>query len=187
MAGGAYLLSDDAGEVAVERFSCGAGPAGWRYVATRTEPRTGRALGAIDLVVDARGAVLRLAVSAGGWELRGGALGTSVLWRRGAAGKEAPERVEAASGFTGSSPAFAVALARRPGRHRLVHVGDGHLATRLVEQQWETAGTAVHEGVAVTSYDVTDLQTGQRSAVRLHGDVVLEATGVRLLDLDRVV
>ena len=80
---GAYLLSGSDGPYAVERFSCAPGPAGWRYVATRSHASTGAPLGRLDVALDGAGRPHRVHVEQGGWELRGGAVGPHVLWRRG--------------------------------------------------------------------------------------------------------
>jgi hypothetical protein len=177
---GSYLLSDDAGPYAVERFSCAPGPAGWRYVAAREDPVTARPLGRIDLVLDAAGRTLRLEVEAGGWQLRGGAVGDRLLWRRGE-----EERSERAHAFTGSSPAYAVALSRlAPGVRRLVLVADPVLATRTVDESWTQGPVEDRDGLRVVRWQADDLATGERRVLHLAGDVVLDAPGVRLLELD---
>ena len=179
---GSYLLSGPDGPFAVERFASAPGPLGWRYAATREDPVTGIPLGGLDLVLDVRGRVLRLQVTAAGWELRGGAVGAvDVLWRRGEV-----EHQAAAQGFTGSSPAFALAAVRRlrPDdagvRARFAAIGDGALAVLLVDQHWSRT-QADGPGQA---YAVQDLATGERSAVRLDGDVVRSAPGAVLLEAD---
>jgi len=188
---GTYLLSGHDGPYALERFSCAPGPAGWRYVATREQPGTGALLGRLDLVLDARGAPVRVQVETGGWVLRGGVVGAQALWRRGP-----DERGERAVGFTGTSPAWAVAAARllaaapapapapAPVRLRLVRLGDEALSTRLVEESWAHTGTATREGLVVVRYETADLGTGERRVVHLSGDVVLDAPDTVLLDLD---
>ncbi|HEU0102853.1 MAG TPA: hypothetical protein VFR07_11095, partial [Mycobacteriales bacterium] len=83
---GAYLVGGgphEPGPYALERFSCAAGPAGWRYVATREHPGTGAPLGRLDVVLDATGAPVRVQVETGGWALRGGVVGDEAWWRRG--------------------------------------------------------------------------------------------------------
>ncbi len=185
---GAYLLTGRSTGTApvLERFTCGAGPAGWRYVATRVPAGGGADLGTLDVVLDDAGAVVRAEVRLGGWTLRGGAVGPDLLWRRGEV-----ERSARADGFTGSSPVWAVAATRRahaagtgPRRLRLVLLGDEALATREVSQAWSPRGGADRDGLRVTSYDVADLETGQQAAVHLAGDLVLEAPGVELVQLD---
>jgi hypothetical protein len=183
---GSYLLTGHDGPWAVERFSCAPGPAGWRYVAERTDPDTGAGLGRLDLTLDATGRTVRLLAAAGGWELRGGAVGPEVLWRRGQ-----DERSATAAGFTGTSPAYAVAtsrlLALGVGERRrvsLVAVMEPVLATRTVEQGWTLTGVEQRERLAVARYEVADLATGDRHVVHLAGDVVVDAAGVVLRDLD---
>ncbi len=181
---GAYLLSGHDGPYAVERFSCAPGPVGWRYVATREHPSTGRPLGRLDVVLSAAGRAHRVHVELGGWELRGGAVGAQLLWRRGEV-----EREERAAGFTGTSPVWAVAAARLlgttggPARLRLVRLGDDALATLAVEQSWARTGFEDRDGVPVARWAVDDPATGERRDLALAGDVLLGAPGVRLLEL----
>jgi hypothetical protein len=175
--------------VLVERFACAAGPAGWRYTASR-EDEDGRPAGTLDLTVDRAWRILRLHAEAGGWELRGGVAGDRTVFRRG------PEEHDAvAAGFTGTSPAFAVVTARllglAPGvtaRLRLVRLSDA-LAPLTVDEGWgrtEDAPADLPAGVdAVERYEVADLATGERRVVHLAGDVVVDATGVVLLSLTR--
>ena len=120
--------------------------AGWRW----DEP------GRLHLQVDAGGVTTRLHAEAGGWVLRGGCVGGSVLWRRGDAEHEAQ-----ALGFTGDGPAYdvAVALRLRLGvgerrRVRLVEVTAPVLATRLVDHEWSRT--------APGRWVVVDLATGER-------------------------
>ena len=190
---GVYLLSGHEGPYALERFACAPGPAGWRYVATREDPDSGVRTGRLDVVLDAAGRALRVHVEAGGWQLRGGAVGApgggSVLWRRGDV-----EREERAAGFTGTSPVGAVAAARRlgpdpgpgqpaPVRLRLVRLGDEALATLVVDEAWSRSGTQERDGVLVQRWDVADLATGERRALSLSGDVLVQAPRVQLLEL----
>lgn len=178
MPSGTYLLSGPDGPFARERFASAPGPLGWRYAATREHPVSGAPLGGLDLVLDARGRVLRLQMTAAGWELRGGAVGDAqVLWLRGDV-----EQAAVAEGFTGTSPAFALAAVRRlrPGsagvRGRFAHVGDDALAVVLVDRIWRSAGPA---------FEVDDLATGERGTVLIEGDVVRSAPGAVLAALDR--
>jgi hypothetical protein len=122
-------------------------------------PRTPDGLGRLRLQVDASGVTTRLHVEGGGWVLRGGCVGGSVLWRRGEQEGEA-----AALGFTGESPAYDVAVALRlrlpvgeRRRVRLVEVTEPVLATRLVDQEWSRP--------AQGRWLVTDLATGERHGV----------------------
>ena len=183
---GSYVLTGHDGPFAVERFSCAPGPAGWRYVGERADPATGAPLGRLDLTVDGSGRTVRLHVEAGGWELRGGSLGSEVLWRRGEQEHCAP-----AAGFTGTSPAYAVATARllalEVGERRrvgLVAVTEPALATRAVDEGWALTGVEQREGLEVARYEVADLTTGERRVVHRAGDVVVAADGVVLADLD---
>jgi hypothetical protein len=183
---GSYVLSDHDGPWAVERFSCAPGPAGWRYVGERTDPDTAAPLGRLDLTVDATGRIVRLLVRAGGWELRGGSVGSEVLWRRGDEERSAP-----AAGFTGTSPAYAAATARLlqlevGGRRRvgLVAVTEPALATRAVDEGWALTGVERHGDLEVARYEVADLATGDRRVVHLAGDVVLDADDVALAELE---
>lgn len=171
---GVYLLSGHDGPVAVERFTCGEDLEGWRYVGSREHPATGYPLGRIELLVDAAGRITRLEVTAGGWQLRGGVVGPDALWRRGD-----EEHSIGAHGFTGTSPAFAIASARLASsgveRQRLVAVADEVLATLTVDQTWTRAGDG---------WGSTDLATGGGGRWRIAGDVVRAGPGVRLLDPD---
>lgn len=182
---GAYLLSGHDGPYALERFACAPGPVGWRYVATREDPDSGARTGRLDVVLDAAGRALRVHVEAGGWELRGGAVGGSVLWRRGDV-----EREERAAGFTGTSPVWAVATTRRLSadaapdvRLRLVRLGDEALATLVVDEAWSRLGAQERDGVLVERWDAADLATGERRALSLARDVLVQAPGVQLLEL----
>jgi hypothetical protein len=174
MAAGAYLLSGHDGPYALERFTCGPDGDGWRYDATREDPVSGAGLGRLELHLT--GEAVRLHVEAGGWVLRGAAAGGEVLWRRGEQERSAP-----GDGLTGTSPGFLVLEARlaRP-RLRLVEVTEPVLATRTVDRAWRPLGEDEHDSVTVRAYGVDDLSTGERRTVRLAGDVVVEAPGVRL-------
>ena len=167
---GAYQLSGHDGPYALERFTCGPTPEGWRYDAVRGNGR---------IELELSGATVRLHVEGGGWVLRGAAAGGEAVWRRGD-----EERTAAADGFTGTSPGLLVACARL-GRERLrlVEVTEPVLATRATTQAWTALGTAVHDGIGVDSWQVDDLATGERRTVRLAGDVVVEAPGIRLVEL----
>jgi hypothetical protein len=176
-ASGAYLLSGHDGAYALERFTCGPDEHGWRYDATREDPGTGAPLGRLELHLT--GSQVRLHVEAGRWVLRGAAAGGEVLWRRGD-----QDRVEPGDGFTGTSPAFLVVASRLgTGRLRLVEVTEPVLATRSAVQAWRLPDEEDHDGVAVAAYDVADLSTGERRTVRLTGEVVVQAPGVRLTAL----
>lgn len=107
------------------------------------------------------GPELRVHAEAGGWVLRAGTAGPSVLWRRGAQEHEA-----VADGVTGANPAYDLVLVRRFAlevgevrRVRLLLVTEPVLATRLVDAQWTRT--------AVDAYDVADLATGERRRLQL--------------------
>jgi hypothetical protein len=176
---GRYLVGGE-----VEEFACAAGAVGWRY----TSVRGGATL---DLTLDANGRPYRVEMAAGGWVLRGGGAGTSMLWlRRPAEGGEGRELSEVAHGFLGDSPGFWVAVARlarlpvgESRRLRLVEVAGAALATRVVDVEWRCVEVADH-GVAVTRYDAVPMDTGETRTAYLAGDVVVAADGVELLDLD---
>lgn len=175
---GAYLLSGHDGPYAVERFRCDGSGDDWRYEATREHLSTGATLGRIELQLT--GSTTRLHAEGGGWVLRGAAGAGEVLWRRGE-----QESTAAGDGFTGSSPAFLVAGSRRgPDRLRLIEVTEPVLATRSVLQQWAAQDESERDGVRVRRYEVDDLATGERRVVHLAGDVVVDAPGVRLVELD---
>jgi hypothetical protein len=172
---GSYLLSGHDGPYATERFVCGEEPAGWRYVGHRKDPESGVELGRIDLLLDAVGRTLRLEVTAGGWLLRGGVVGAEALWRRGD-----EERSEQAHGFTGTSPAYAVAATRLAAaaggsaRLRLVAVHDSALATSTVDQSWRRDGPG--------QWAVDDLATGERRQLQVRDDLVLAGPGLALTE-----
>jgi hypothetical protein len=181
------------GGAVVERFRCGPGPAGWRCVSDRTDAATGALLSRLDLVLDATGRTLRLRVEAGGWELRGGAVGPDLLWRRAPqddSGEQ--ERTERAAAFTGPSPAYDVACARllglAPGqsrRVRLVELVEPALAALTVDRAWTLSAVEDRDGLPVARYQVDDLATGERRVVRVAGDVVVAGDDVELVGLTR--
>jgi hypothetical protein len=176
---GAYLLSGHDGPYAAERFTCGTVEGLWRYEGLREDPATRTPLGRLEL--EHGGGTVRLHAEVGGWVLRAAVAGGEVVWRRGE-----QEQTSAADGLTGSSPAFLVACARLgPGRLRLLEVTEPVLAVRAVLQDWARRPDEEHDGVAVQAWQVDDLSTGERRVVRLAGDVVVEAPGVRLTALTR--
>jgi hypothetical protein len=187
---GVYALADPrtGQELGRERFSCAAGPSGWRYVGELTDAG-GRPAGGVEVVLDAAGHQVRVEVRAGGWTLRGGVVGTRCLWVR--APGPAREQHEQATGFLGVSPAFLVALSRSPagpGPRRLVEVAADTAAARPATYRWQEAGTARHETdlgpFDVVTHHLDVLDTGERRVVHVGGDVVLDAPGVELLELD---
>ncbi|NJP68892.1 hypothetical protein [Streptomyces spiramenti] len=197
MPSGRYTLHDphDRSPLGEERFRCAPGPTGWRYVAHRTAP-DGATTGRLDLALDDLGRPIRLEAVAGDWQLRGAAL-DGVRWvRTDPTGQHAREGHAAAKAFTGTSPAFLVALARllrpAPGRAtrvRLLALTDPVLAPRTVDRSWSLVASEDHHDpdagtLTVHSYGIDDLATGDRSVVHLSGDVVLDAPGVTLEELD---
>ena len=174
MPSGSSLLCGHDGPYAVERFTCGPDGDGWTYDAVRSDPVTGAPLGRLHLRVAATGVTTRLHVEAGGWVLRGGCVGGDVLWRRGE-----QERQAAAAGFTGTSPAYALALVRRLGlavgdrrRVTLVAVTEPVLATRRVEESWTRS--------AQDRWQVEDLATGERRLLVVADGLLVEGTGLTL-------
>ncbi|MFD8593335.1 hypothetical protein ACFV1B_27935 [Streptomyces sp. NPDC059637] len=194
---GRYSLHDphDHTPLGDEHFHCATGPQGWRYTAQTTTP-AGEHAGSVDLTTDLLGRPVRLQLAAGGWQVRGGTL-DGVTWvRTDPAGAQAQEGNAPARAFTGASPAFLVATARllrpEPGapavRVRLVALTEPVLAPRTVDQAWALADTETHSTdsgpLTVHHYEVTDLDTGERHAVHIAGDVVLAAPGVELEELE---
>ncbi|MEV7202167.1 hypothetical protein [Streptomyces griseoluteus] len=193
---GRYSLHDphDHTPLTEEHFQCAPGPSGWRYVSQLTGPG-GAHRGSVDLALDDLGRPIRLELHAGGWQVRGAAL-DGVTWvRTDPAGLEATEGNVPAHAFTGTSPAFLVATARllrlTPSssaiRVRLVALTDPVLAPRTVDQSWALIDREAHATdngpLLVDEYQVTDLDTGERHAVHIAGDVVLSAPGIELEDL----
>lgn len=156
----------------IERFSCGAGPVGWRYT-SRTE------LGdALDLTVGHDGRVVHLLADLDGWVVKGGSVGDDVLWVRGEA-----EHTATAAGFAGSSPAFDLAVARllrlavgQTTKVTLVELTDPVGAARTVTHGW--ARTAGPEP-GVDRYEVADLATGERWVLHLAPEVLVSREGSR--------
>ncbi|WP_326596979.1 hypothetical protein [Streptomyces sp. NBC_01803] len=198
---GRYSLHDphDGTPLGEERFHCAPGPSGWRYVSQTFGP-AGSPAGSVDLTLDRLGRPIRLELRAGGWRVRGAAL-NGVTWVRMAeeTGERAEEDNAPARAFTGASPAFLVATARllrltdTPGqgvRVRLLAFAPLTLAARVRDETWTLTGSEVHtpeDGngtLTVDAYHVDDMETGERHAVHLAGDVVLAAPGVELEDLD---
>jgi hypothetical protein len=101
-----------------------------------------------------------------------------------------------AHAFTGTSPAFLVATARllrltpssAATRVRLLALTDPVLAPLTVDQSWALVQREAHATdngpLTVESYQVTALDTGEQHTVHLTGDVVLEAPGIELEDLE---
>ncbi|MXQ64628.1 hypothetical protein GQ466_11320 [Actinomadura rayongensis] len=182
---GIYVHAD--GEL-TERFQCAPGPGGWRYVGERSDGvRT-------DLVVDARWRQIRVEVRApGGW-LRGGYTGQAMTWVRGTDG-DASEFTARAAGFLGESPGFLVAVARSLALAdgaatglRVVTIAGPALAALTVARRVLRAGTEVHvtdvAPLPVERYEITDPDTAETGIVHLAGDVVLDAPGIELAELE---
>jgi hypothetical protein len=200
-----HLHPHDGGPVAVEEFSCAAGPTGWRYAAQvhaaggapeGGPDRTGEEIGRVDVTLDAGGRQVRVELLGGGWRLRGGVAGTETVWLRSAAdgGGEPVEASAPALGLAGRSPAFLVATARRlrlstdtRARVRLVAVTEPVLGTRLVDENWQLVTVTEHQTetgpLPVERYEVTDLATGEIRTVHLAGDVVVAAPALELTAL----
>ncbi|MFF6836779.1 hypothetical protein ACFY84_34000 [Streptomyces sp. NPDC012438] len=194
---GRYSLHDphDHTPLGEEHFHCAPGPSGWRYVAQTTTP-SGDHRGSVDLAVDERGRPIRLELHAAGWQVRGAAL-DGVTWvRTDPAGADAAEGNVRAHAFTGSSPAFLVALTRLlrltpdspETRVRLVALTDPVLAPLTVDQSWALLRSEAHPTdngpLTVDEYQVSTLDTGERHTIHIAGDVVLAAPGIELEDLD---
>jgi hypothetical protein len=189
---GTYLHVDsiDGTPLAEERFSCAPGGQGWRYVAEVLEPGGGAAIGGIDITVDDAWRQLRVEISAGSWVVRGGRSGAETVWVRGT-----DEDTAAAYGFTGRSPAFLIVTARllalAPSAStaiRLVDLTEPSLAAFAVEQQWTLLEVTSYDAGAlrlpVERYEIVDRDSGDARVIHLAGDVVLDAPGIELTELD---
>ncbi|MEU7169016.1 hypothetical protein AB0A70_30925 [Streptomyces morookaense] len=194
---GRYSLHDphDHTPLGEEHFHCATGPSGWRYVSQITTP-SGDPAGSVDLAIDDLGRPIRLQLQAGDWQVRGGAL-EGVTWvRTDATGEHASEGNVRAHAFTGTSPAFYVAVSRllrlSPGagatRIRLVAFTSPVLAPLTVDQTWALRGRTAHASdngpLEVDEYEVSALDTGERHTIHIAGDVVLAAPGIELEDLE---
>jgi hypothetical protein len=162
---GSYRIADR-----TERWSAGPGPRGFRYVGVRDDGDR------IDLVLDGEGRLIRFEAEHDGWLVRGGVVGDEVVWTR-----DEQEHHASAVGFTGSSPAYDVAVATllrlQVGDTRkvaLVEVTEPVGAARTVEHGW--ARTADPEP-DVQRYEVADLQTAERWVVHLSGTVLVSRDG----------
>ncbi|GAA1244512.1 MULTISPECIES: hypothetical protein [Streptomyces] len=194
---GRYSLHDthDHTPLGEEHFHCAPGPSGWRYVSQTITP-SGEHSGSVDLAIDELGRPIRLELNAASWQVRGAAI-DGVTWvRTDPTGTYATEGNAPAHAFTGTSPAFLVATARllrltpaSPAtRVRLVRFTDPVLAPLTLDQSWALLKTETHATdtgpLNVDEYQVTDLDTGERQAVHLAGDVVLAAPGIELEHLE---
>lgn len=176
-----------------EHFRCAPGPGGWRYTARRSDGSR------VDLTTDGRWRQIRVELATPSWLIRGGLAGHDLLWVRHPAAF-APDRPPTehgvrAAGFGGESPAFLVAVARwlrlEPGQDapvRLVQIQGPSLAALTVDQNWRLMEIETHQTetvpLPVERYEITDLATGEVHTVHLAGDVVLQAPGIDLTDLD---
>lgn len=193
---GRYSLHDphDHTPLAHEHFQCAPGPSGWRYVSQLTTP-AGDQRGSVDLALDDLGRPIRLELHAGGWQVRGAALGGVTWVRTDPTGVHATEGTVRAHAFTGTSPAFLVATARllrltpssSATRVRLVAFTEPVLAPRTLDQSWALVNSEAHATdngpLIVDEYQVTALDTGEQHTVHIAGDVVLAAPGIELEDL----
>ena len=171
-----------------ESFQCAPGVGGWRYVGERSDGlRT-------DLTVDGRWRQIRVQVGFGDLLVRGGLAGRELLWVR-SSGEYGDEHSAEAYGFLGDSPGFLVAVARslraEPGSEtvvRLVRLSEPALSALTIDQRWRLAEVMTYdtdlEPLPVERYEVTDLATGEVAPVHISGDVVLDAPGVELTDLE---
>lgn len=171
-----------------ERFQCAPGPGGWRYVGERADGVR------VDLVVDARWRQIRVEVTAPHWWIRGGITGRELAWVRGA-GEDVVEHGAPAIGFVAESPGFLVAVARTLGLPegeetdvRLVRLTGTALSALTVTERWRLADVTGHETdsgpLPVERYEIADLATAEAAAVHIAGDVVLDAPGIELADLE---
>ncbi|WP_037605446.1 hypothetical protein [Streptacidiphilus rugosus] len=199
MPSGRYSFHDthDDTPLGEERFSCAAGPSGWRYTSQTFAP-DGRADGAVDLTLDSRFRPVRLELRREGWQVRGGTL-AGLTWVRTHVEdvdlSHTREGQEKAHAFAGRSPAFLVATARMLAlsegastRVRVVSFTEPVLAPRTLDQGWTLEGIETHPTdsgpLTVRRFRVADLETGEEGLVHLAGDVVLSAPGVELEDLE---
>ncbi|MFE0813019.1 hypothetical protein ACFW4M_36580 [Streptomyces sp. NPDC058794] len=193
---GRYSLHDphDHTPLAEEHFQCAPGPSGWRYV-SRLTTSAGDHHGSVDLALDELGRPIRLELHLASWQVRGAAI-DGVTWvRTDPTGVHATEGNARAHAFTGTSPAFLVAITRllrltpsaAATRVRLVALTDPVLAPRTLDQSWALVNREAHATdngpLTVDEYQVTALDTGEQHSVHIAGDVVLAAPGIELEDL----
>ena len=161
---GCHRLPDGA----LERFSCGAGPLGWRWTSRRDDGNT------LELVVEPDGAVRTLLAVHDGWQVAGSCADGFASWTR-----DGRRHTAVADGFTGSSPAYAVAVGRLavalPGRDLvLVEVTEPVGAARTVRQRWTPCPGGEPDLLA---WQVDDLERGTRRVVHLHAELLVATTG----------
>jgi hypothetical protein len=194
---GRYSFHDthDLTPLGEEHFHCATGPSGWRYTA-QTTTSTGDHAGSVDLTIDDLGRPVRLELHAASWQVRAAVLDGLTWVRTDPAGALAQEGGARAQAFSGASPAFLIAIARRlrldPGgpatRIRLVSFQPPVLAPLTTDQSWSLITRTAHStdlgSLSVDNFRVTDLSTGEQHDVHIAGDVVLAAPGIELEDLD---
>jgi hypothetical protein len=183
---GVYRFADGR----TERFSTAVAPAGWSYVGEGDDGSR------IELTVDSRWRPVRCEVSTPRWRIRGGALGRQLIWVRSAAdGTGQTEDAAEAAGFLAESPAFLVVLPRLLALPlkgsawvRMVTLWRPLLAPLVVERGWTLEVVDDHDTptgpLVVERYRVDDRATGEHTMIHLAGDVVLDAPGVELDDLE---
>ncbi|MDT3398884.1 hypothetical protein RKE29_19910 [Streptomyces sp. B1866] len=194
---GRYSLHDphDHTPLGHEHFQCATGPSGWRYVSQITSP-SGDHAGSVDLALDDLGRPVRLELHAASWRVRAAAL-DGVTWvRTDPTGEHATEGNARAHAFTGASPAFLIATTRLlrlapgapPTRVRLVALTPPVLAPLTVDQSWALVNRTAHPTdnapLVVEEYQVSALDTGEQTSAHIAGDVVLDAPGIELEDLE---
>jgi hypothetical protein len=192
-----HHLDDHSGElVAIEAFSCAPGPQGWRYVGDVTDPE-GRPEGRVDVTVDANWRQVRVEVRSGSWVVRGGVVGSEIVYARLPSADVAPvgEQSAAAAALTGRSPAFAITTSRllslapdEKRRIKLLQVTEPSAGIRLVDEGWALVEVAEHATedapLVVRRYEVADLATGERTVWSIAGDVVVEGPDLELIELE---
>lgn len=153
----------------VEAFTC---DNGW-YLGQRQDGDR------IELYADGR-----LAVVHDGWEVRGGVVGSDVVWVRGT-----DEHSASAAGFTGRSPGYDVATARLLGLQvgearqvKLVEIAEPVAGARTVTHGWARTDGPEPD---VDRYEVADLDTGERWVVHLSGEVLISSRSAHLVTLTR--
>ena len=155
-----------------EHFSCGPGPLGWRYTSRNAHGDT------LDLTLDTLGSVRRLEADFDGWQVRGGVVGDEAVWVRGE-----QEHTATASGFTGTSPAFDIAVSRLLAldvgavvQVALVELTSPVGAPITVSHGWTRTADP---DPGVQRFEVADLATAERWVVHIAGEVVISREGAR--------
>ncbi|MGH8867547.1 MAG: hypothetical protein ACRDYU_06070 [Actinomycetes bacterium] len=192
---GAYRHLDETGTtVLVERFSCAAGPSGWRYNAELRDPEDAHAVGAVDVVVDASWLQVAVSLRSGGVSVQGGLSGAELVWAR-TDGTSTTEGQEPAAAFAGTTPGLLVAVARLLGlsrghaaRARVVRVTPPTLQPEPIDETWALTDVTTYETdvrpLRVERYEVTGPGDVDPRVLHLAGDVVLDAPRLALEELD---